>query len=126
MSKGTTMSRRQRRMDLRRANMLKIKNMFSFFSPQRQAWYSKMAEDGAAAHEANVKRNEDATGDRLQTILNSLKETWAGMGYNEAEITMLEEAWTLTVIKDSETYREDKKASRKLMKQAQESRSQRS
>ena len=69
MAKGTTMSRRQRRQDLRRANMLKVKNMFSRFSPQRMAWHSKMAQDGAAAHEAHVKRVEDSIGDQLELDL---------------------------------------------------------
>jgi hypothetical protein len=138
MAKGTTMSRRQRRQDLRRANMLKVKNMFSRFSPQRMAWYSKMAEDGATAHEAHVKRVEDSIGDQLELRLkgnydeetskgfHGLRNTWAAQGYNEAEVSMLEEAWSLTVIKDKETYKEDKKKSRDLMKKAAASRAKRS
>lgn len=138
MAKGTTMSRRQRRQDLRRANMLKIKNMFSFFSPQRMAWYSKTAADGAAAHEAHLQRVNDSIGEQLELRLKGnydeetgkgfygLRNTWADMGYNASEIELLEEAWSLNVIKDSDTRKEDKKKSRELTKRAAEDRAKRS
>ena len=121
MSKGSTISRKQRRGQFRAAGYLKIKNMFGRFSEQGKAWYNKMAEDGRAAHEANVNRVNDSIGDQLQTKLNSLKETWKEIGYNDSEIKLLEEAWSLTVIKDKDTYRKDKKDARKLQKEAQES-----
>lgn len=136
MSKGTTMSRRQRRSDLRRANFLKIKNMFSRFSPQAIAWYKKMQEDGKAAQAAHERRTMDQIEEQLELRLKGnydeetgkgfygLRNTWADMGYNEDEIAILEEAWTLTAVKDADPvqFRADKKQSRKLMKQAQESR----
>jgi len=137
MSKGTTTSRRQRRSDLRNAKMLRIKNMFSFFSPQRQAWHQKMSADGKAAHESNMNRINDQVGEQLELRLKGnydaetgkgfygLRNTWADMGYNDAEVKMLEEAWSLTTVKNSDTYREDKKASQKLMKEARQSLEQR-
>lgn len=121
MSKGSTSSRRQRRQDFRNAKMLRIKNMFRLFSPQRTAWHSKMAEDGKAAHEAHVNRVNDAMSDNLQAKLNSMKEVWASTGYNENEVKMLEEAWSITIIKDKDNYRADKKEARKLMQAAKES-----
>ena len=123
MGKKSTMSRRQRRFELRRANFLKIKNMYSRFSPQAIAWYSKMQEDGKAAHEAQERRVMDQIEEQLEAKLKNLRETWASMGYNEAEVAMLEEAWTLTAIKDSDRVqlRADKKKSRQLMKEAKES-----
>jgi len=121
MSKTTTQSRRHRRAQFRAMGYLKIKNMFGRFSPQGMAWYDKMREDGMAAHEANVKRSLDNTENQLQTKLNSTKETWAAIGYNETEIAMLGEAWIQTAVKNKETYREDKKLARKLMKEARES-----
>jgi len=111
-------ARKQRRQEYRQAGFLKIKNMYSRFSPQAIQWYNKMAEDGAAASEAYQKYVSDSIGDQLETKLNSLKETWASIGYDESEIKKLEEAWTLTVIKDSETYRADKKEASKLQKEA--------
>lgn len=138
MAKGTTQSRRQRRAELRNAGMLRVKNLFSFFSPQRQAWYAKTRQDGKAAHEALVNRTNDVIGDQLELRLKGnyneetgkgfygLKNTWSDMGYNEAEIKLLEEAWSLTAVKSKDSYREDKKASRKLIQEANASRAQRS
>lgn len=123
MSKGSTMSRRQRRFELRRANFLKIKNMYGPLSVQGQAWYSKMREDGKMMHQQHVSRVMDAREEKLETTLNSLKETWANIGYNEAEVEMLSEAWMLTVILDEDRTqaRLDKKESRRLMKEAHQS-----
>lgn len=123
MSKGTTMARRQRRFELRRANFLKIKNMYGPLSVQGQAWYDKMREDGNAAHQQHVSRVMDAREERLESTLNSLKETWAGVGYNDTEIEMLSEAWMLTAVKDADRTqsRLDKKESRRLMQEAHSS-----
>lgn len=121
MAKTTTMSRRQRRAQFRAMGYLKIKNMFGRFSEPGQAWYNKMQEAGKEAHEANVRRNLDATENALQTKANELKKTWASIGYNDAEIAMLEEAFFTLSIKNKATRREDKKAARKLMKDASNS-----
>lgn len=115
------MSRRQRRAQFRAMGYLKIKNMFGRFSEPGQAWYNKMQEAGKEAHEANVRRNLDATENALQTKANELKKTWASIGYNDAEIAMLEEAFFTLSIKNKATRREDKKAARKLMKDASNS-----
>jgi hypothetical protein len=121
MNRGATQSRRNRRGQFRAMGYLKFKNMFGRFSPQAKSWYDKIATDGKEAHETFVNRVNDSIGDQLQTKLNSLKSTWESIGYNESEIKLLEEAWSLTVIKDKETYRKDKKDARKLQREAQES-----
>lgn len=121
MSKTATQSRRQRRSQFRAMGYLKIKNMFGRFSEQGMAWYNKMAEDGKAAHEQNVRRNLDKMESQLESKLNSVKKTWETIGYNELEISMLAEAWIQTSVKTKETYREDTKIARKLMKEAKES-----
>jgi hypothetical protein len=121
MNRGATQSRRNRRGQFRAMGYLKFKNMFGRFSPQAKSWYDKIATDGKEAHETFVNRANDSIGDQLQTKLNSLKSTWESIGYNESEIKLLEEAWSLTVIKDKETYRKDKKDARKLQQEAQES-----
>jgi len=53
--------------------------------------------------------------------LNILKETWESFGYNSDEISKLEEAWTITAIKDKDTYRADKKQANVLRREAQQS-----
>ena len=123
MSKKSTISRRQRRMELRRANFLKIKSMYGPFTQQGQAWYSKMRQDGNAMHQQHLSRVMDAREEKLETTLNSLKETWTSMGYNEAEVEMLSTAWMTTAIKDEDRVqaRADKKEARKLIAEAKAS-----
>ena len=50
-----------------------------------------------------------------------MKETWKSLGYNKSEIDKLEEAWSLSVIKDKETRKEDKKKIKQLQREVQES-----
>ena len=127
MSKGTSYSRKMRRQEFRNAGFLKIKNMYGRLSPQGIAWHQKMREDGQAAHEANEKRALDSIEEQLELRLKGtedspgLRDTWSNLGYNEEEVSMLEEAWLLTTIKN-DTYREDKKRARQLRKEADESR----
>jgi hypothetical protein len=123
MGNTTSYSRRQRRLELRRANFLKIKNMYGPLSVQGQAWYAKMREDGKAVHEAHTKMVTDNREEALQTKLNGLSETWTSMGYNEAEVEMLSEAWMMIVVLDPDRVqaRKDKKAARKLRAQAHQS-----
>jgi hypothetical protein len=121
MSKATSYSRKQRRAQMRSAGMLKVKNMYSPLSGQRQAWYKKTREDGQQAHEAHLKRVNDQIEEQLQTKLNNLKETWKSSGYNDQEIKMLEDAFMLTSIKYKDTLRSDRKEARRLMKEARES-----
>jgi len=121
MAKGSSYSRRQRRGELRAAGFLKIKNMYSRLSPKALAWYNKMQADGNAAYDANEKARLDSIEEQLESKLKSLKETWTAMGYNAEEVSKLEEAWSLTAIKDSESYRADKKQANILQKEASSS-----
>lgn len=121
MSKTTSNSRRNRRAQMKAAGMLKVKNTYSYFSGPRQAWYKKTQEDGKAAQEANEKRTMDSIEEQLQSKLNSVKETWTAIGYNEAEIEMLSGAFTLLAVKNDSTLRSDKKEARKLMRDAKTS-----
>ena len=82
-----------------------------------------MRQDGNAMQQQFLSRVMDAREEKLETTLNSLKETWTSMGYNAAEVEMLSEAWMLTTVKDSDRVaaRADKKQSRKLMAEAKAS-----
>ena len=53
--------------------------------------------------------------------VDGLKDTWKNIGYNAKEMEMLEEAWALSIVKDKETYREDKKKIKALHKEAKAS-----
>ena len=132
MAKGSSYSRRQRRGQFKAAGFLKIKNMYSRLSPKSIAWYDKMREDGNAMQEANQRALLDSIEEQLELRLKGseeagiygLRNTWADQGYNAEEVAMLEEAWTTTVVKDSDwaQRRADKKQARQLQKEAQQSR----
>lgn len=111
-------SRKAKRSQLKSLGYLKIKNMYNPIDGVGAAWYRKTQEDGKALHEAHMKRVNEALEDFLQTKANSLKETWKRIGYNEAECSMLEEAFFISNVKNKESLREDKKTARKLMKEA--------
>jgi hypothetical protein len=104
--KPTFLSRRQRRYMLKERGILKQISKLSFFSETRTKIREQNREQG-------------------RQKLESVKETWSNVGYNAEEIAKLEEAWALTVIRDKETWREDRKKARLLQKEAQESRAKR-
>lgn len=118
MAKGTTFSRRQRRENYRRAGFLRIKNTYNPFGEVMRNWYARTAEEGRRLHEAQTKMVQDQIEEALQIRLNKSKETWAELGYNEAEMAMLEEAFALRAVKTRETLTADRKKAKQLEKEA--------
>lgn len=116
------LNRRQRRQMLRDRGILKIISKMSFLGKSRSEIREQNIENGRKSHEARLDEIERKTAENLEAKLESLKTSWSEMGYNAEEVAKLEEAWSLTVIKDKSTYREDVKKSRQLMKEAQASR----
>ena len=114
---NNTPNRRERRAMYKQAGFLKAKNMFGYGSPQTNALYEKTREDGKKIHEQNENAFRDAVEHQLQIKLDRQKETWSETGYNEAEIALLEESWILMASKNKDSYREDKKRSKELIKQ---------
>tara|TARA_B100000927_G_C16176329_1_gene353525 strand:+ start:220 stop:591 length:372 start_codon:yes stop_codon:yes gene_type:complete len=89
-------------------------------------------ENGRKLHQQHLdiieKRNHEMLERKLEGYTNEdgehvegLKDTWRQMGYNDKEMNMLEEAWALSIVKDRETYQEDKKKRRQLVKKAKAS-----
>lgn len=119
MSRKTqSQSRRYRRAMYRQAGFLRIKNGFAFNSPIRAAWYKKTADEGNALKEANERSTQESIENQLQIIWNKQVETLTELGYNDAELKMLEEAYALRSVKTRETLRADKKEARRLEKEA--------
>jgi predicted CopG family antitoxin len=118
MAKQTSFSRRQRRENYRRAGFLKIKNGYNPMSEIMRNWYARTAEEGRVLHEAQTKMVQEQIEEALQIRLNKSKETWTEMGYNEAEVAMLEEAFALRAIKTRETLTVDRKKAKQLEKEA--------
>lgn len=95
--------------------------MLGYNHPAVKAWKAQTMADGRKIHQQNLDRNEELQSTRLEAILMSCKSNWFGMGYNESEVALLEEAWALLTVKDKDTYRADKKRARQLQKQAADS-----
>ena len=121
----TFLSRRQRRYMLKERGILKQISKLSFFSETRTKIREQNMEQGRKMQQAWLDHIEKQQGEALEQKLESVKETWSNVGYNAEEIAKLEEAWALTVIRDKETWREDRKKARLLQKEAQESRAKR-
>lgn len=121
----TFLSRRQRRYMLKERGILKQISKLSFLSETRTKIREQNREQGRQMHQAWLDHLEKRQAESLEQKLESLKETWASVGYNAEEITKLEEAWAMTTVKDKETWREDRKKARQLQKEAQESRASR-
>lgn len=111
-------TRRQRRYMLKERGILKQVSKLSFFNPVRSNLRTQNMENGRKMHSQHMDIVEQRNGELLEAKLESMKNTWREIGYNDAEINLLEEAWSLTAIKDRETYRADKKRARQLMNEA--------
>lgn len=114
-------NRRQRRYMMKQNGMLRYLSKLDFFHPTKAAIRAQNIENGRKIQEARLDAIEKTQAERLESTLKNMKETWAGIGYNESEIVQLEEAWAMTAVKDKETYQQDKKESRRLMKEAKAS-----
>ncbi len=122
MSKETPqqqhMSRPQKRKMYKQFGILEKKNRNT---EEGRELYKRLREEGQDAHEKHVNMVNDSIGDQMQVKLDSIKKMWKkDLGYNDAEIKLLEEAWVLQAFKDKETYRADKKEAKRLRKEAEE------
>ena len=118
-------ARKYRRDTYKRMGLLKAKNGWGRFSEKGIAWYGLKQEEGRDFHEKHMRMVNDQIEEQLGSKLNSLKETWKELKYSEKEIEMLEESFTLRNIKDKETWREDRKRAKSLVKEANKSKKER-
>lgn len=119
------LTRRQRRFMLKQRGVMNIISKMNFLGPERSELRRQNMENGRKLHQSHLDVLEQRNAEALEQRLESLKETWSSLGYNAEEVSLLEEAWALTAIKDKETYRADKKKARALRKQAEESKASR-
>lgn len=113
-------NRRQRRWQLKAAGMLRVKNMYGPFTEVGKLWYTKTREEGGKLEKQNALAIERQRDEFYAQKEADMRVSYESFGYNKEQIDLLIEAWVLTVIKDPETYRADRKAARELRKQAQE------
>jgi len=119
------LNRRQRRQMLKERGILKLISKMSFLSLQKSQIRAQNMENGRKLHQQHVDKIDAKNAQILEEKLEVAKKSWSDYGYNADEIKMLEEAWSLSVIKNKETYRSDKKESRRLKKQAEDSKANR-
>lgn len=118
---------------LKQQGVLKYLSKLPFLGEVRTRLRLENLENGRKIHQQHVDANEARNAARLERILEGytnedgikvpgLKDKWTTEGYNASELSMLEEAWALGVVKNKETYREDKKKRLALQKEAKASR----
>jgi len=88
--------------------------------------YAKRAEirqsnlaKGKEIHAANMDAVDKTKYEVLEDRQIKMTETWKGIGYNDEEIEMLKEAWSITAV--GKATRADKKERRELLKKAKAS-----
>lgn len=111
-------NRRQRRWQLRAAGMLRVKNMYNPFTEVGQLWYNKTREEGRNLYQQNLMQYERQRDEFYAQKEADMRTSYEAFGYTKEQIDLLIEAWVLTVIKDPETYRADRKQARELRNQA--------
>ena len=114
-------NRRQRRFMLKQQGVLKLLSKMDPLGEVRTNFRKQNLENGRKIHQQNIDANDKVNHAMLEEKLEAMKETWAKIGYNAEEITKLEEAWSLSIIKDKETRKEDKKKIKQLQREVQES-----
>jgi hypothetical protein len=111
-------NRRMRRAIQKQNGILKLLKKLGYNHPAYRQFKKETMEAGRKIHQANVDRIDELNATRLEAVLQSCKSTWFGMGYNQEEVALLEEAWAMTAVKDKETYKADKKKARELQREA--------
>ena len=117
----TSMNRRQRRHMLKQQGVLRYLSNMNFLGEVRSNFRKQNIENGRKLHQQNLDANDKVNHAMLEARLEDMKTTWKSIGYNKSEINKLEEAWSLSVVKDKESMKEDKKAIKKLRKEVKES-----
>jgi len=121
MSKETPqqqhMSRPQKRQMYKQYGILAKKNRKT---EEGRELCDRLKQEGRDAHETHSNRVSDSISDQIQSKLNGVIATWKELGYTDAEIKLLEEAWVITTVKDKETYKADKKEAKRLRNEANE------
>ena len=117
----TNWNRRQRRHMMRQQGVLRYLSKMPFLGEVRSNFRAQNMENGRKIHQQNLDANDKVNHSMLEAKLESMKETWKSIGYNKSEIDKLEEAWSLSVIKDKSSRKKDKQTIKKLQREVQES-----
>jgi hypothetical protein len=106
--------------------ILKNKNSRNFNDPTRIAISTQLSKEGKTKHNRMLDEMDRKRGEELEHRLAKYKKGLETEGWNEKEIELLTEAWSIRAVKDKSTYREDKKTIKRLIKEANELKAKRS
>jgi hypothetical protein len=106
---------------MRQNGMLKYLSKLSPFHPSKIEIREQNRENGRKIQNDILDNLEKDRTSRLESSLKKAKLDWSNSGYNEDEISLLEQAWTLRKVKNKETYQQDKKEAKKLVREANRS-----
>ena len=115
----TSQIRRKRRMYLKKAGFLNLKGKLPL-----NKWLALIKEGNQRGKDQHEKYSEEIQKnafEKLEMVENRQITTWESIGYNKSEIAMLRDANALITLKNRETWKEDKKKARQLMKDARSS-----
>jgi len=114
-------NRRERRLRLKQQGILKYLSKKNFLDPIRANFRAENIKNGFKIQEIRRKKIEAEQEALFEAKLESMKETWYDIGYNSEEMGWLEEVAAIHFAKVKETYREDKKEAKELIKKAKAS-----
>jgi pyruvate kinase len=112
-------NRRERRAAMKYQGMLKAKSKLPFKEWMKMT--SETIKAGKEIHAANVDAIDKKLTQQLEDIDAKNVEKWTEEGYTKKEIEKLREASAILAVRYKETWQEDKKVARKLMKEVRES-----
>ena len=116
-------NRRERRAAMKHAGILKQKRHLPY-----KEWCSltkEISQRGNDIHQQNLEERDKKLVEYLEDKESNAIGFWKEDGYNDKEIKMLREAWAIYAVKDKETWHQDKRTARKLMKEATDLRNKR-
>lgn len=119
MSASTIPNRRERRRHMKAMGFFKYKNKLNFQG--RLELFRKNNEQGKEIHEQNMERFERTAYEQVEEIWGTKMSFYKELGYTDEEITKLQEAFSILVYKDIDTWKEDKKRARAIMKEVDQS-----
>ena len=115
------MNRQERRRAYKQMGILKAMNQLAWNHPDRVEFRRRNREQGEAKHRATWETIEKERYERMEHAGAEYIKKCKAEGYEGEELKWLEEALALELVKDKETWQEDKKTKKKLRKKALES-----
>lgn len=112
----TVTNRRQRRAAMKFNKFFKIKNSLTF--KKRNNFRKESIKRGNEIFSKNLKIVEDSINKQLESSEKTQVDNWERQNYNKTEIDMLKEANAIISVRHLESWHEEKKKARKLIKGA--------